>query len=121
MNGISVGIGGFFGALGRYFIGQLIPPLKGFPLGTCIINLLGCFFLGWFLTVTAKRWKLSNEVRLGISTGVAGGFTTFSTFCVESVKLIEQQQIGMFLLYIGSSIIMGIAMCWVGIRIAREN
>ncbi|WP_408646084.1 fluoride efflux transporter FluC [Thermobacillus composti] len=57
-----------------------------FPLGTMIINLTGCLFLGWFFTITLFRWKWPLEIRLGIGMGLTGSFTTFRLFHWKLLK-----------------------------------
>ncbi|MBA2876235.1 fluoride efflux transporter CrcB [Thermaerobacillus caldiproteolyticus] len=121
MNIIAVGIGGFFGAVLRYCMGQWIPVHNGFPLPTLIINLLGCLFLGWFFTITLQKIKISPTLRLCIGTGFTGSFTTFSTFSVETVILIKNNQIEMAILYVLLSVVGGIALAFSGIGLARIN
>ncbi|MDQ6421445.1 fluoride efflux transporter CrcB [Paenibacillus sp. LHD-117] len=121
MNVVALVVGGFIGTILRYEIGDLIPPLSnGFPLGILIINLLGCLFLGWFFTVTLVRWSVRPEIRLGLGTGVAGAFTTFSTFSVQSVDLIHKGYFFHAALYILLSIIGGILLTFAGIRLAKN-
>ena len=88
MNLLFVMIGGFFGAISRFALGEWIHTSNGFPLGTLFINLIGCFFLGWFLTFVSQKKKIRPEFTLLIGTGFVGSFTTFSTFSVETLNLI---------------------------------
>ena len=88
MNLLFVMIGGFFGAISRFALGEWIHTSNGFPLGTLFINLIGCFFLGWFLTFVSQKKKIRPELTLLIGTGFVGSFTTFSTFSVETLNLI---------------------------------
>ena len=121
MNVLAVGIGGFFGAILRYTVGKVIPSPSGFPLGTLVINLLGCLFLAWFFTITTKRWNISPNLKLAIGTGFTGAFTTFSTFSVETLNLIKNHQLFMALLYVLLSIFGGIILALVGVKTARLN
>src|SRR5689334_3637547 len=85
---ISLMLGGFIGAMLRFAIGEwMLQADDDFPWSTLLINCIGCFFLGWFLTITLLKIKISPEIRLGLSTGMTGSFTTFSTFSVQTVHL----------------------------------
>jgi fluoride exporter len=121
MNVIAVGIGGFFGAILRYSVGKVMPSPSGLPFGTLVINLLGCLFLAWFFTITAKRWNIHPNLKLAIGTGFTGAFTTFSTFSVETLNLLKNQQYFIALLYVLLSIIGGIALALVGAKLASMN
>lgn len=118
MNVYAVGIGGFFGAIGRFLIGNVIPPHNGFPIGTLTINLSGCFFLAWFFTITAKKWRINPNLILAIGTGFTGAFTTFSTFSVETVNLIQTHQYFVAFFYVLVSVIVGIVLALLGAKLA---
>jgi fluoride exporter len=118
---ISVMLGGFFGALTRYGIGEWIPTNNGFPLGTFIINLIGCFFLGWFLTFITFRKNIKPEFTLLIGTGLIGSFTTFSTFSVETIVLVRNGLAGYGTLYVLFSIIFGLLLVYLGLKLALYN
>ncbi|MET3287540.1 UNVERIFIED_CONTAM: CrcB protein [Brevibacillus sp. OAP136] len=118
MNLLFLSVGAFLGTIARYEAGQLVPPAEsGFPLGTWLINMAGCLFLGWFFT----RWKAPSAIRLGIGTGFTGAFTTFSTFSVETMHLIDAGQAGMALLYAAASVVGGILFAAVGFWIAVQQ
>ncbi|MCM3727535.1 fluoride efflux transporter CrcB [Neobacillus cucumis] len=119
MNVLAVGVGGFFGALLRYLIGKEIPAPSGFPLGTLVINLLGGLFLSWFFTITVKRTNISPNLKLTIGTGFTGAFTTFSTFSVETLNLIKNDQIILACLYVVLSILGGIILALIGAKLAE--
>lgn len=119
LNILFVGLGGFIGAILRYGTGQLIPVQNGSPLPTLVINLIGCFFLAWFYTVTLHRWVLPSTIRLGIGTGLIGAFTTFSTFSVETLHLLHNGRIWQAFIYILASTIGGILLSACGIKSAQ--
>jgi fluoride exporter len=121
LNVIAVGIGGFIGAIVRYSIGKVIFIRSGFPLATLLINLLGCLFLGWFFTITAKRVKMNPNLKLAIGTGFTGAFTTFSTFSVETLNLLKNEQYGFALFYVLASIFGGIGLALLGAKLASLN
>jgi len=117
MNILAVGIGGFFGSTLRYTIGEWIHSPNGFPLGTMIINLLGCLILAWFFTITSKKWQINPTIKVGIGTGFVGAFTTFSTFSVETLNLINHHQIGFAILYVLVSVFGGIGFAFAGAKL----
>lgn len=87
---LCVGLGGFFGALSRYLSLLLAARLFGsrsFPFGTLIVNLFGCFLIGFGLGLVTGRDLISQETRLLLFTGFLGSYTTYSTFAYESFAL----------------------------------
>lgn len=118
---IAVMLGGFFGALTRYGIGEWIQTENVFPLGTLFINLIGCFFLGWFLTYITIRKNIKLELTLLIGTGFVGSFTTFSTFSLETILLFQNGQGVSAVIYILTSIIFGLMMSYFGLKLGLIN
>ncbi len=119
---ICIFIGGGLGSCARYYVGILGAKLLGvnYPFGTLITNVLGCLFLGIVLTVLMnKTGSLHNSLKLFMVTGIAGGFTTFSTFSYETISLIKQGQIFTGIGYIALSIVLGLAFMGLGIYLAR--
>lgn len=111
-------IGGFIGAISRFGVGEWFNPNPGFPYGTLLVNLIGCFFLGWLLTFMNRRNKKRPYVTLLIGTGFIGSFTTFSTFSVETIQLFENGQVFTGLLYVVSSIFVGLLLSFLGSKLA---
>ena len=112
----AVGIGGFFGAMTRYGLSQLIPQENDFPYITLCVNGIGCFCLAWLFTKFPKR----TPVILAFGTGYLGAFTTFSTFTVDALLLFEQ---GKWLIagsYIASNVGGGLLCAVLGIYFARR-
>lgn len=110
INGILVGIGGFFGALARYLISEYQKKLApSFPYGTLIINLLGSLLLGLF-----TGSSISPSWMLLLGTGFMGSFTTFSTLNFESVQLRLNQEWGKLFWYLGISYTIGIVLAAIG-------
>lgn len=103
MNLILVGLGGAIGAILRYFI-SLIPAKTSYPILTLLTNLLGAIFIG-FVVGMFSRGKITKNQSLFLKTGVCGGFTTFSTFSLESVQLLEQGKLFYAFSYMGFSLI----------------
>jgi CrcB protein len=119
MTWLSVFIGGGIGSLLRYGIGlSLNSPSRFLPMGTLLVNVLGCFVLGYCLSHEVFTHRLTQSVRLGITTGVLGGFTTFSTFGVESVRLYQNGQLGYGTLYVAVSLLGGLIAAFIGMKLA---
>ena len=90
---LAVGAAGFFGAISRLLIGLACRRgFPHFPVGTLVVNLSGCFFLGWFMSYIATRGGVSETTRLAITVGFIGTYTTFSTFMYESDAMIRDPQ-----------------------------
>ncbi|WP_336635026.1 fluoride efflux transporter CrcB [Lysinibacillus fusiformis] len=111
----TVGIGGIVGAICRYGLSLAVPNSEGFPSTTLCINLLGCFCLAWLFTTFTKR----TPVVLGIGTGFCGAFTTYSTFSLETLLLVQQNEWLLAVLYVVISVVGGLVCTWLGIRLAR--
>ena len=114
MDLIAVGLGGFIGAVLRYLIG-LIPmnETTTFPIKTFVINILGCVAIGCIAAVAAKNTELNPRMILFLKVGICGGFTTFSTFALETTDLIKNGYTGIAFFYavlclmIGCAVIFG--------------
>lgn len=122
MSYVAVAVGGFFGAITRYVVGLWFADLvrvTGFPWGTLIINLLGCFVMSLFITLALDLLVMSPFIRVGVSTGFIGAFTTFSTFSLDTVQLLQTHQFGYAGLYLFASIFLCIAMSALGLIVAR--
>lgn len=112
---LIVGAGGFIGAVCRYLIG-LIPLREGavFPFKTFAINILGCFIIGIIAALAVKNNSLSPRIILFLKVGICGGFTTFSSFALESSDLIKSGNAFIALLYIILSIAVGVIAVFAG-------
>ncbi|CAM3925316.1 fluoride efflux transporter CrcB [Cohnella lubricantis] len=119
-----IGLFGIFGALSRYELGLWVQdwrPSSSFPAGTLIINLAGCLLLGWFANWAASKSGMPAWFRTGFGTGFVGSFTTFSTFSVETVSLMKEDQAGLAALYVASSLIGGLAFAAIGYWISQAQ
>lgn len=111
---ILVGIGGFFGAICRYLLGQWLTPKWNslFPFPTWLINCSGSFALG-----VLAGLELSQTLWLLFATGFLGAYTTFSTFGYETIRLLDQKHYRYAVLYASSSVLLGIVFAGLGFLI----
>lgn len=113
---LMVGLGGFLGTCARFATYRLCALLwtSSFPLGTFVVNIVGCLLFGIFSGVSEKYSFLSPIQSMMIITGFCGGFTTFSTFAGDICQLSTKGEWSMSIFYLLVSIILGILMVWVG-------
>lgn len=108
LNCLCVGIGGAIGSVRRYLLGLLpVRPAGGFPLITLGINVLGAFCIGLLMALAGRHTGWDPRLLLLLKVGVCGGFTTFSTFCSESVRLLQNGRPGLAALYVVLSVLLG--------------
>jgi CrcB protein len=108
---LLVAAGGAVGSMTRYQIGAWVlarTETWAFPLGTFIVNVLGCLIAGVLIGIDEQRHFLTLELRVLLFTGFLGGFTTFSAFGVETVALVERGAYGVATAYVVSSVIIGL-------------
>lgn len=113
LNCLAVGAGGFIGAVLRYLI-TLIPLKTEFPLKTLAVNLIGCFVIGIIAGLAQDRLAENTRLILFLKVGICGGFTTFSSFALETDELIGGSRYAAAGLYAAVSIIFGIAAVYLG-------
>lgn len=118
---LLVGIGGALGAMTRYGVGTLVSaPANGFPLATFLINITGSLAMGLLVGYLAKTTPaFQNEIRLFVAVGIFGGFTTFSSFSLDTISMIERGDVLLALAYVLGSVVLGIAALWVGLFFIR--
>ena len=119
---IAIAIGGTLGCWARFAMTNLVQAVYGreFPYATLSINLLGSFAMGFLFIETLERLTLAPELRTGILTGILGGFTTFSTFEMETLLLVEQGSFGKAGLYVLLSVGLGFLGAFGGAYLARN-
>lgn len=115
---LLVMMGGFIGAICRFEVGEWLHTNQGFPYGTLLVNLIGCFLLGWLLTFMSRRSKKKPYITLFFGTGVIGSFTTFSTFSVETIQLFKKGLVFVGLSYVLISICVGLLLAYLGSKVA---
>ncbi len=120
MEVIYVALGGALGAAGRYLLGCL--PLKTlFPFNTLLINILGAILIGFIVGLAVTPRQLSPQATFFWKAGVCGGFTTFSTFSLETMLLFEEQHYFQATLYIVLSVVGCLVGVYLGKRLAQGS
>lgn len=119
---LSVAVGGSLGAVARYLLNS--SPLAGvfdkFPLPTFLINIVGSFFIGFFMIVFADKFVVNENVRVAVIVGFLGAFTTFSTFEMEIFGLVRDKQMFIASLYLLLSVIIGFVSVLAGVALGRR-
>ena len=106
---LAVGLGGFVGAVCRYLIGLIsVHETMLFPIKTFVINMIGCIVIGCIVVSVSKHVSWNPQVLLFMKVGVCGGFTTFSTFALETTDLIKGGHLGVAVSYILLSVLVGV-------------
>jgi fluoride exporter len=121
---LLVAFGGALGTAARFGLSGLVARLFGetFPWGTILVNITGCFVIGFFFTATGTegRWLVSPAVRQFVMIGILGGYTTFSSFSLQTLTLAEDGQ----WLKAGANVLLSVVLCltavWVGHLLAAD-
>jgi CrcB protein len=116
-----IGLAGFVGTLARYGLSGVVAKRYGetFPLGTLAVNLIGCFLVGLLYYLMQERFLVNQNVRTIILIGLLGGFTTFSSFGLQTFTLLQDREFGFAALNLGVSNLFGLLMVWAGYTLAR--
>ncbi len=118
---LFVGVGGFVGTLARYWLSGLIARRYGetFPLGTLAVNALGCLLIGFLFHFFYDRALVNPTPRTVIFIGLLGGFTTFSSYGLQTFTLLRDGEVFLALINIAASNVLGLALVWLGYTVAR--
>ncbi|MFT6006335.1 MAG: CrcB protein [Pseudoalteromonas tetraodonis] len=118
-----IGVAGGCGAILRYLIGRATMNLAwaALPFGTLIANLLGCFLIGYLSWSLVHKWQLSQDLQVVVLTGFLGGFTTFSAFSLETVRMFENGPAWQAISYVALKVTLCIVMCFVGLLLAKQT
>ncbi|MCP3870443.1 MAG: fluoride efflux transporter CrcB [Gammaproteobacteria bacterium] len=119
---LSIAAGGAIGALLRFWVSTGIYSLlgRGFPWGTLAVNVIGSLLMGFLYVLFLERMTVEPEVRAAILIGLLGSFTTFSTFSLETLTLIEQADYLKALLNIAVSVFVCLFAAWAGLILGRQ-
>lgn len=118
---LAIAGGGALGALGRFWLSTGVYRLLGrdLPWGTLVVNVLGSFLMGLLFVLFIERSTAGPELRAAVLVGFLGAFTTFSTFSVETLLLIEAGYLGRAFLNLWMSVLACLSVCWVGFLLGR--
>ena len=119
---LAIAAGGALGAVGRHLLAHHVNTLAGggFPLGILVCNVLGSFLMGVLVEVMALTWSASLEMRAFLAVGVLGAFTTFSTFSLDAVLLVQRGDLAKAGLYVAASVTLSILGLMLGLQAARS-
>lgn len=113
---LIIGTGSFIGGVSRFLASRYIQNtvVSGFPYGTLFVNILGCLLIGIFYGMSERGNFMSAEMRLFLTVGFCGGFTTFSTFASENLSLLKDGNFFYFALYTALSVFLGLMATYFG-------
>ena len=115
-----IGVAGFFGAIARYLVAGWVSNVEEtFPWGTFVVNVTGSFVLGLLVGAFAHRFVVHPDLRIALTVGFLGAYTTFSTFALESLEFAETGTPALALLNIAVSVVAGVAAVWLGGVVGR--
>ena len=119
---LLVFLGGGLGSVCRYLANRWVVGMvtSVFPAGTFLVNIIGCFLIGFLVFYTGRTGQQMVPWRLLLVTGFCGGFTTFSSFSFENLQLLGDHQLLIFLLYAFLSIAVGLGATYLGILVAKN-
>ena len=118
---IFLGLAGLAGTLGRYWLSGLIARRYGetFPWGTLVVNAVGCFLTGAVYYSSEERFLISPTVRSVVLIGLLGGFTTFSSYGLQTFTLLREGEIGLAVLNVTLSNLLGLLLVWAGYTLMK--
>lgn len=119
---VAIGLGGFVGAVSRHYVSLAVARAAGDDashLGTLTVNLVGCFLMGVMVVVVDRIPGLSPQMHKCLATGLLGALTTFSTFSLDAVNLLEKGRVGSAFTYMLVSLAIGLMLVWLGTRVAH--
>jgi fluoride exporter len=113
---ILIGLAGFAGTVLRYWLSGLVAKNYGetFPWGTMIVNLIGCLMAGALFYLSEERFLINPTLRMVILIGLLGGFTTFSSYGLQTFTLLREGEIALAALNVTASNVAGLLMVWLG-------
>ena len=118
---VGIAVAGALGALARYGLGGLVSERfpGAFPWGTLVINVTGSFVLGFLFVLLTERLQVAPAMRTSLTIGFLGAYTTFSTFSLETVRLLEDGALGLAALNVTVSMGLGLGAAWLGVSLGR--
>ena len=121
-NILIVGAGSCLGGMLRYLVSRALQGVchTPFPWGTFAVNVAGCFIIGLIFGFIDKGCQMSDSLKLFLTVGFCGGFTTFSTFMNENFQLIKDDNFFYLSLYVGLSLFVGFIMLYLGYSLVKQ-
>lgn len=118
---LYIGLAGALGSVCRHLAGTLVQRASdgSFPYGTLAVNVAGSFCMGLVMAFFALRGQLDSPLRLTLTAGFLGGFTTYSAFAFETVQLIERHQLASAAAYVAATLVLAGGACAVGLALVR--
>lgn len=118
---LLIGLAGLVGTLGRYALSGIIARRFGetFPTGTLVVNVAGCFLAGFLFYLMQERFLVNDTTRMVVMIGLLGGFTTFSSFGLQTFTLLRDGEIWFAAMNLVGSNLLGLLMVWAGYTLAK--
>ncbi|MDP6709499.1 MAG: fluoride efflux transporter CrcB [Alphaproteobacteria bacterium] len=119
---VAIALGGAIGAVGRHAVAGQVMKLTGggFPWGTVTVNVLGSFVMGALIELMALKWSVGQELRVFLTVGILGAFTTFSTFSLDVALLTERGALPGAIGYVLISVLLSIGALFAGLYVFRQ-
>ncbi|MGH2566903.1 MAG: fluoride efflux transporter CrcB [Bacteroidota bacterium] len=121
LNYLFVFVGGGIGASARYWLGGIVHERYGsdFPYGTLVVNVVGCFLIGVLMVTLEERFLGSPHLRIFLTIGILGGFTTFSSFSYETMAMLRDGEFFFAALNVAISVATCLAGTWLGMQVGK--
>ncbi len=124
MTALYIGLAGAIGSVSRYWIGLLVGNSVGaktaLPVATLAVNILGSLAMGLLIAIFTARGEMDSRLRLALTVGFLGGFTTYSSFALETVGLLEERTASMAALYVTVTLLGAAFACYLGFLLGRK-
>jgi len=124
MLALYIGVAGALGSMSRYWLGSWVTALVGakteVPMGTLTVNLLGSLAMGFLVAVFEARGEMDSRLRMALAVGFLGGFTTYSSFAIQTVGLLENRSTAEAALYVSLTLVGAGVACYVGLLLGRR-
>jgi CrcB protein len=118
---LYIALAGALGSVCRYLMGTAVQRASGaaFPWGTLAVNVVGSFCIGLVMALFAQRGQLDAPLRLALTAGFLGGFTTYSAFAFETIQLVERQAFAAAIVYVAATVLTAGVACALGLALVR--